>query len=761
MWRPMFMIVAACLACGARPGLAGEPPFGIETRASNTTLLIDSVPPTSPEAMQLVRMFPRLAFDGPVFLTQAPGDPTRLFVLERRGRILVFPKIADPAPEDVAVFLDLTAVTATAWEEGLLGLAFDPDYMTNGTFYVFYSWNGTAPATSRISRFVNPVPGGLPSETPAEEVILAVAMQTERHHGGTLEFGPDGMLYLSFGDGHDDAGTCCGQAQDTRTLQGSILRIDVRSSPDPGLNYAIPADNPFVAGGPAGLDTRKEIWAYGIRNSYRAAIDPVTGVYYAADVGDEAYEEVNVILPGRNYGWPYAEGLNCRNDGGCGGLGLTWPVAVYGRDQGFAVIGGGVYLGADVPSLYGMFLYADYVTRRVWGMRHDPVSGTTTTTLLIAQATNVTLLGGSGRDLSGEVYWLDFVEGSASGGVYVVRPVVPSPPVALPTRLSAMPALLAAGSGADQTGEGILPYHPAAELWSDGARKERFLALPGLATVGFTTSGGWDFPDGSVLIKNFSLPQDFRDPSGTARRIETRLLVRDGTQWHGFSYEWNEEETDAVLLPPGAKRRPFSLVDREGVAFDYEWHYPSRAECFSCHTPAANVVLGLQTAQMNSSFLYPASGVVDNQLRTLEHLGLFGGPLPAPPSELAAATPPFDPAAGSLRERAKAYLNANCAMCHRPGGPIPLPFEFRWETPLRDMGIYDVAPLLGNLGIDDARLLAPRDADRSIIPARMSHPDTYRMPPLGTSRIDDDGVALLREWISRELLFEASGIVVE
>lgn len=323
-------------------------------------------------------------------------------------------------------------------------------------------------------------------------------------------------------------------------------------------------------------------------------------------------------------------------------------------------------------------------------------------------------------------------------------------PEGFPVQLSDIPALLAAGLGQDQTGSGIYPYAPSAKLWSDGALKERFIALPGTSQMTYRAREGWDFPDGAVIIKNFLLPQDFRDPEGTAERIETRLMIKNAGTWHGFSYRWNEDESDAMLLAD-SDTRAFTLTDESGAPYDYDWQFPSRNACFRCHTVAANRVLGVNTAQMNADYAYPESGVTDNQLRAFDHIGLLAGGLPADPCQLPRAPDPEDDTQPVVA-RALAYLQANCAICHRPDGGTPTMMDLRWGTRLEARGILGVMPERGDLGIADARILKPGDPGGSVLVARIKELSAiHRMPPLATSRVDTAGVALMRAWITSQI----------
>src|SRR5262245_15171134 len=236
--------------------------------------------------------FPGLAFRRPVFLCAAPGDDAHVYVVEQAGRI-VRVALEDPRPE---VFLDISArVTRKDNEEGLLGLAFDPDYGRTGAFYVHYS--ATPPRRSVIARFRAPS-GGAAADPASEEVILEIPQPYGNHNGGMLAFGPDGFLYVALGDG-GSGGDPHGHGQNLGTLLGSILRIDPRG----GTPYAVPTDNPFV--GKAGA--RPEIWAYGLRNPWRFSFAP-DGRLWAGDVGQNRREEIDVIVKGGNYGWKVFEG---------------------------------------------------------------------------------------------------------------------------------------------------------------------------------------------------------------------------------------------------------------------------------------------------------------------------------------------------------------------------------------------------------------------------------------------------------------------
>ena len=280
-----------------------------------------------------------------------------------------------------------------------------------------------------------------------------------------------------------------------------------------------------------------------------------------------------------------------------------------------------------------------------------------------------------------------------------------------------------------QPAAGLIPYSVNVGLWSDGADKDRWLALPDGETIDVDASGDFDLPPDSVLIKNFRVDDQL---------VETRLFVRhnDGG-WAGYSYEWNEDESEAFLLEDGKTR------DLGGQL----WTYPSRVQCFSCHTSVAGHSLGLTLGQLNRYSFFPQTGRNAQQLRTFESIGLFSAPLPDR-TELLEILPGRDQLWASTHERASAYLAANCSHCHQPGGPTQANMDLRWSTPFLDANICHAFPNLDDLGIPGAKLLSPGNPAASIIWARMSLLGPTRMPPLATSVVDSEATGLVEDWIN-------------
>lgn len=319
--------------------------------------------------VRLSRAFPRLRFLRPVFLTHAGDGSNRLFVVEQAGRIRVFE--SRPDVKAARVFLDIRSIVRGPPpeghnEEGLLALAFHPQYRKNGHLFVYYS--ASRPRRGVLSRFTVSADDPDQADPASEQVILQVEQPWGNHNGATVLFGPDGYVYLSLGDG-GLANDPLGSGQDLSTLLGTILRIDVDHQEN-GRPYAIPKDNPFVNQPGA----RGEIWAYGLRNVWRMSFDRETGDLWAGDVGQNAWEEIDLIVKGGNYGWNIREGAHPFRSGESTGP-LIDPVVEYPQRSGRRVIGlsvtgGYVYRGDRLAGLKGAYIYADYVTGRIWALRY-------------------------------------------------------------------------------------------------------------------------------------------------------------------------------------------------------------------------------------------------------------------------------------------------------------------------------------------------------------------------------------------------------
>lgn len=318
--------------------------------------------------------FPNLLFDKPVGIYHAGDGTDRLFVVEQQGVVYVFENSEEVATANV--FLDIRDRVLFGGEQGLLGLAFHPSFSENGYFYVDYT--ADSPRRTIIARYSVTLDDPNEADKNSEEVLLEVEQPFANHNGGQITFGPDGYLYIALGDG-GSAGDPLGNGQNRSTLLGSILRIDVDSTSGVA-NYGIPSDNPFVDNTEG---YREEIYAYGLRNPWRFSFDPESGWLWAADVGQNRIEEIDIIEKGKNYGWNIMEGSLCYSPSeGCNQTGLELPIWEYGHGLGNSVTGGFVYRGSKLTDLIGAYIYGDYGSGRIWALRFDGINDPVNTELL-------------------------------------------------------------------------------------------------------------------------------------------------------------------------------------------------------------------------------------------------------------------------------------------------------------------------------------------------------------------------------------------
>lgn len=728
-----LMVVAglALTACGGSGGGDGgdgggnAPPFGLEARAGPGSFNIPIEGGAGAARYRAVSAFDAFApgtFSQPTALTHAGDGSNRLFVVRKAGVIHVI--AADRRSQ--RTLLDLSAQVDTSVEAGMLGLAFDPAFVDNGWFYVTYVTRpeGSQPRRLRLSRFHA---SGDVADPGSEEVVLQFDHAEPYHFGGWIGFGPDGMLYLSSGDGHQSL-----QAQQpTADPFGKILRMQV----DAAGRWSVPPDNPF-----AGSLT----WAYGFRNPWRCSFDRDGGhALWCGDVGNSVREEVDLVKAGHNYGWPYCEGATpgpfsptnpANPDQPCAGF--EPPVVQYEHDEGggtAAVIGGYVYRGQALPGLVGRYVYADLILPQLYALRVDD-DGQAISHEVVADNldSGAGALFGFGEDEAGELYAVcaqDILRFEATD----TGPGEPEP---------VMPATLSATGLFDDLATltpapGLLDYEVNAPLWSDGALKRRWIALPGSGTIDFSDAEPWRFPVGTITVKHFELPL----PGGGVTRVETRVMVQRTDGWAGYTYRWRSDGLDADLLTEGA-RALFDTVDPvSGAARQVEWTFPNAVQCLSCHTVATGRVLGLNTRQTNRDHRFAATGRSDNQLRAWNHIGLFGSDI-GDASDLVALPDPAD-AGAPVEARARAYLDANCSNCHRPGGPTTVDMDLRYTTALGDARVLDVPTTATANGVR----LVPGDPASSDLWHRVATDGVERMPPLGRSVVDERSLQLLTAWI--------------
>jgi quinoprotein glucose dehydrogenase len=346
------------------------------------------------------KAFPKLKFNRPIIVDHAGDGSGRLFVASQLGVVHVFPK--DAGAETTQIFMDISdrvVYKDRENEEGFLGMTFHPKYTENGEFFVYYTTT-EAPHTSVISRFRVSKDNPDQADPTFEEELMRIDQPFWNHNGGTIVFGPDGYLYVGLGDG-GKANDPMGNGQNLKTLLGSILRIDVDNK-DPGKNYAVPKDNPFVEQ-PEGA--RGEIWAYGLRNVWRMSFDRANGTFWAADVGQDIWEEIDIIVRGGNYGWNLREGMHKFGPSGAeASAELIDPIWEYHHDIGKSITGGFVYRGKALPELVGCYLYADYITGRLWALNYDYEAGKVVANYALDSSDNLPVMS-IGEDQDGEPYY--------------------------------------------------------------------------------------------------------------------------------------------------------------------------------------------------------------------------------------------------------------------------------------------------------------------------------------------------------------------
>ncbi len=732
--------------------------------------------------------FPDLKFVEPIRIIEHPNLDKLLIVgKDGTGHLVTHAEGAD----DKELFFNIQPImhgNPDIGEGGISDLAFHPEFGVSGSanadyVYISYWWSPVNSGTfsddngvdgyNRLSRF----------EVVNDEVDLSTELvminQYDRefwHLAMNLEFGADGFLYLSVGD--ETPTDCCDLGDSTQRLDGGlwsgILRIDVdndmsRSHPirrqprHPGFDpttkgsqwpesftqgYSIPNDNPFVS---ADGSTLEEFYSIGLRHAWTMSFDDQTGELWVGDVGKHRTEEVNLVNKGDNHQWPFKEGT-----GGGPVTGQTTsigtpapPVWEYAHDIGKAVIGAGVYRGSRYPDLFGKYLFSDFVTGHLWTA--TPEAGG----VQVDQVGDVSSGWGNGvvsylLDSKGQILLAKTAGGQKPS---IIQTLVRDGEVAsaeqAPEFLSQTGAFTDLNSLTHS--EACVPYSVNIPFWSDGAEKSRWVCVPNDGNrndadevIEFSEDGIWDFPVGTVFMKHFDM-QAIEGDVSSSFRLETRFLIHGEEGYYGLSYRWTADGTDAVLV--NAAGETFDFVQQTATgAVNREWLYPSQNQCLECHLPVTGGPLSANTRQLNRNHVYTSTGLESNQLETFNFLGMFSESIDVDTiTNTAVTSVAINDASASVEQRARSYLDANCSSCHRPGG-VRADFDARLTTPLSDQGLID-GDLLDTYGIDNAAVISAGSLEQSIVYYRANQTGDLSMPPLAKSRVDEEGMALLRQWI--------------
>lgn len=695
-------------------------------------------------------------------------DSTGYIYTSRTGQIWeIDDSRSNPNPRKI---LDIQEQVFFGGDGGLMDLAYHPEFgeesSPNGKYiYVNYIYlppelkdqNPDKLAYHRISRFTFLDDGSI--DRNSEWVFVQMFDRDFLHTGGSMFFDNEGFLNVSLGD----EGKYNDLFENANTLEkrlyAGIIRIDVdmdtsrshapRRKPisvnrpegwpeDYYENYLIPDSNPWQS--PEG-EFLEEFVIIGLRNPHTTYYDREKDEIWVADVGEAAREEISLMKRGDNGQWPYMEGTIPGPKGRPSNVfgNERPPIHDYGRDVGRSVIGGFVYRG-EHERLHEKFIFGDFSTRNVWAL--DPGNGTveflTNTSVVFDPFGPVSFVNGVNNEI--------FLVNNGTRSILELLPNTDISDELAPKKLSEVGAfeelvtLTPAG--------GVMPYSLNSELYSDGALKRRWVAIPNdgeFDTLGEQASvneqGALAFPRGTVFIKHFELPFDMRNPEIT-RKLETRFLVMtDNLDAYGVTYRWNDEGTKAELLEEGAEAA-YEVINEEGELTTVNWVFPSRQQCMTCHNANAGYVLGPNMRNLNKGIHYSEEAPLTNQLRTWQNLGIIEEGL-----ELSLFDPlsSLDNAFSSNESKVRSYLQSNCSFCHQPGG-VETNFNALFTSSLDSANIVG-AVVVGRQSLEENAVISPGDIQHSEMVRRIESLDGLRMPPLGTSLIDQEFAAILKEWI--------------
>lgn len=740
------------------------------------------LPSTSPgeEGSWSLNQFGNIHISAPVGIKQFP-DNDDLLILSKRGQLWRVP--TDGSSKKLV--LDISASTFNLSDAGALGIVLhprfgDPLFPDKQNLFVYYKtkpdptqWDVNG--FSVLSKFTWD-PSQEVFDRDSEEKLIQQYDRYPWHNGGPMVFGPDGFLYFSVGDeGKDEYQVASTQRLDGGFFNG-IFRIDVDNDParshpirrQPISNanppegwggtfsqgYSIPNDNPWLN---ESGDILEEFYALGARSPFTITYDETTDDIWLIDTGSDKREEINKVRKGENMQWPYMEGTleSEVHDFPSNPIGIQRPPYFeYERSYGTCVIGGTLYRNVKFPTLYDHYIYGDFTSNKIAAITTTGALTATENRVLISNIANhpVTLpekpgLTGIHELRDGRLIITVMGEDHENDGAMLEleRNIVVADPPQFLSQLGVFTDLQSL-----EVIPGLIPYDVNSPLWSDGAKKRRWVAVPNDGQydtseeqISFDANNPWSFPEGTVFVKHFELPIT-TDSEGPTAKIETRFFVitEDGRHY-GVTYRWNDAGTDAELLTI-SDTRDIDITDNGQYSHTLTWEYPSRTQCITCHNPNAEYVLGVNTKQLNKTYTFDGNNA--NQIDYFNQLGIFSNDVANPGTYQKLVKVESDQA--SLENRIRSYLDSNCSSCHREGGVSSVYLDFRYERTKNIQSMFDLQSQ-SHASTSNSVVIKPGDHQASELWVRDASIEDNKMPPIGRSTIDQIYVDSLAKWIDQ------------